>query len=109
MQRGSVVVSFVLAIAALIAYGSTVYTQQLWSKQYRELKTLQRKERQMITATGALKQQLIEQAERPEAGLVPRSRQHMVFVQPAPPRSGASETQATGSPSGASDAAPMGY
>jgi hypothetical protein len=86
-QRGSLVIAFVLMTATLIVYGSTVYTQQLWSKEYRKLKTLQRNEREMIATNEGLKNQLALQADRPGSGLVPQTPDNTIFLQPAPQRS----------------------
>jgi len=78
-QRGSLIVTFALVIATLIVYGGTVYMQQLWSKEYRKLKTMQRSERQMLAASEVLKNQIIQQAESPNSGLVAKSPQHTLF------------------------------
>lgn len=72
IQRGSLAVAFVLVTAALVVYGSTIYMQQLWSKEYGKLKMMQRSERQMIAVGEGLKNQLIQQAEQPGSGLVPK-------------------------------------
>ena len=85
-QRGSLVIAFILVAATLIVYGSTVYTQQLWSKEYRKLKTLQRNEREMIATNEGLKNQLALQADRPGSGLVPQTPDNTIFLQPAPLR-----------------------
>lgn len=85
-QRGSLVIAFVLVTATLFVYGSTVYTQQLWSKEYRKLKTLQRNEREMIATSEGLKNQLALQAARPGSGLVPQTPDSTIFLQPAPQR-----------------------
>ncbi|MBC7972495.1 MAG: hypothetical protein H7Z11_20615 [Verrucomicrobia bacterium] len=85
-QRGSLVIAFILVTATLIVYGSTVYTQQLWSKEYRKLKTLQRNEREMIATSASLENQLALQAERPGSGLVPQTPDSTIFLQPAPQR-----------------------
>src|SRR5579883_709919 len=58
LHRGSLVVTFILVITALAVYGSTVYTQQLWSKEYRKLKTLTRNEREIAATTPCLENPL---------------------------------------------------
>lgn len=88
LQRGSVIVTFFLVTAALVVYGSTIYMQQLWSKEYRKLQTLQRSERQMIAAGSVLKNQIAQQAEQPGSGLVPQSPNSTILLKPAPERSG---------------------
>jgi hypothetical protein len=80
------VIAFILVIATLMVYGSTVYTQQLWSKEYRKLKTLQRNEREMTATSASLENQLALQAERPGSRLVPQTPESTIFLQPAPQR-----------------------
>ncbi len=86
LQRGSVIVTFVLVTAALVVYGSTIYMQQHWSKEYNKLKSMQRNERKMIAAGELMKNQLIQQAEQPGSGLVPRTAAHTIVVEPQPLR-----------------------
>ena len=93
MQRGSLVIAFILVATTLVVYGSTVYTQQLWSKDYRKLKTLTRNEREMIATNEGLKNQLALQAERPGSGLVPQTTDSMIFLQPALQRQAANAMQ----------------
>lgn len=89
-QRGSLIVAFVLVTATLFVYSSTVYTQQLWSKEYRKLKTLTRNEREMIATNESLKNQLALQGEQPGSGLVPQTPDSTIFLQPALQRSASS-------------------
>jgi hypothetical protein len=86
LQRGSLVVTFVLASAALIVYSGTVYTQHLWSTGFRKLTSLQRGERELVEAGGNMQHYLAKQAERPGAGLVPKTPASAIFLQPAPQR-----------------------
>lgn len=86
-QRGSLIIAFVLVTATLFVYSSTVYTQQLWSKEYRKLKTLTRNEREMIATSESLKHQLALQAGQPGSGLVPQTPDSTIFLQPALQRS----------------------
>lgn len=86
IQRGSTAIAFVLVTAALVVYGSTVYMQQLWSKEYRQLKTLERSERQMVAASDVIKEQIVQQAEQPGSGLVRRTKDMAIFLEPAPAR-----------------------
>ncbi len=85
-QRGSLIVTFALIVTTLVVYGGTVYMQQLWSKEYRKLKTMQRSERQMLAASEVLKNQIIQQAESPNSGLVAKTPQHTLIVESAPIR-----------------------
>lgn len=85
-QRSSLVVTFVVVITTLFVYGSTVYTQQLWSKEYRKMTSLQRSERQMVAASEVMKGQIVQQADHSGAGMVRRTQEQAVFLQPAPER-----------------------
>lgn len=112
LQRGSVIVTFVLVTAALVVYGSTIYMQQHWSKEYRKLKTMQRSERTMIAAGELMKNQLIQQAEQPGAGLVPRTSEHTIVLEPAPSRAPAATPTVppvVTNVEPAADAVPLGY
>ena len=107
-QRGSLIIAFVLITATLFVYSSTVYTQQLWSKEYRKLKTLTRNEREMIATNESLKNQLALQAGQPGSGLVPQTPDSTIFLQPALQRSASSPStnlpQAEAAPK-----TPLGY
>jgi hypothetical protein len=85
-HRASIILAFILGVAALVVYGSTVYTQQLWSKEYRKLKTLQRNERELLAAGESLKGQIAQQAERPGSQLIPKTPSSMIFLKPEPLR-----------------------
>ncbi len=84
LQKGSAIVAIGLGIAVSIAYCSTVYIQQLWAKEYRTLKQLERNQRQMTTVKEVLKDQMAQQAEAPETGMSQLSPQRLIFVPPAP-------------------------
>jgi uncharacterized protein HemX len=85
-QRGSTLVVLILGAATLIVYSSAIFVQQQWSKDYQKLKTMQRSERQMIAAGEFLKNQIIQQAEQPGSGLVPKSSEHMIYLEPSADR-----------------------
>ncbi|MBW4633926.1 MAG: hypothetical protein KME30_19090 [Iphinoe sp. HA4291-MV1] len=84
LHRHSSVVAFVLVAVALVVYGWTVYSQQLWSQAYRKLQNLQRHERQLMTTNEVLKNKMAQEAERPPAKLVSPSPERMIFWNPAP-------------------------
>ncbi|HEY9692972.1 MAG TPA: hypothetical protein V6D15_12240 [Oculatellaceae cyanobacterium] len=86
MQRSSDIMMFSLVTAMLTIYGLTVYTQQLWTKEYRKLDHLQRQERQMTAANEVLKNQLAQQAENPATGLIPPDPAKTIFLPAAPQR-----------------------
>ena len=70
IQHGSSLVTLCLVISTLIVYAGVVYSQQQWSSNYEQLKKLQRTYRHLIATNESLKNQLAEQAEQPETGLV---------------------------------------
>ena len=70
LQHCSSFVTFSLVVSTLIVYAGVVYSQQQWSSNYDELKKLQRSYRNLIATNETLKNQLAEQAEQPETGLV---------------------------------------
>ncbi len=84
LQRHTSAVSFLLVIATLIAYGWTVYSQQLWGKSYRRLQDLQRHERQLTITNGVLKSKMATDAEKPNAGLASPSPERTIFLNSTP-------------------------
>jgi hypothetical protein len=80
LQRYTSVLSFLLVVATLIAYGYTVYSQQLWSKSYRRLQELQRNERQLTITNNALKSKIASEAENKSTGLVSPSPASQIFL-----------------------------
>jgi hypothetical protein len=83
-QHLSSVATLGFVSASLVVYIWTVYTQQLWNQEYRKLLTLQRHERQLIGANETLKQQLANQANAQDNGLVDPSLDSKLFLKPAP-------------------------
>lgn len=69
IQKGSSIAAFSLVSLTLVIYAWTVYTQQLWSKQYKELEYLQSIERQLVKALTGMENYHAQQAEKPESGL----------------------------------------
>ncbi|MCL1471504.1 hypothetical protein [Argonema antarcticum] len=108
LQQRSTFVTFLLVGAVLLVYGSTVYAQQLWSKEYRKLEILQRKERQLTTAGEILKNKLAQGAEHPDNGLVSPTPDNNLFLVPSP-RSTATEKTAPKPSSPKLTPTPVGY
>lgn len=108
LQRGSNIASFCLISATLALYGWTVYTQQLWSQEYRKLEKLQRHERLLTSTNEVIKNQLAKQAERPDTGLVAPNPANMLFLPPAPQRPPKEAPSATSDPKPAPNM-PLGY
>lgn len=104
-QQASVFATFVLAGSVLAVYGWTVYSQQLWGREYSKLEQLRRAERQ-VTANGeVLKNEIANQAERPNSGMVPSKPENMIFLKTAPMR----PANPTNASSQSSPVAPIGY
>ncbi len=81
IQHGSSIMAFCLITAVLIVYSSTVYIQQQWSRDYRRLENLQRAQRNLTVADEILKNQLAQQANRPETGMVAPSPDNTIFLE----------------------------
>ncbi|MBD2441242.1 hypothetical protein [Nostoc sp. FACHB-110] len=80
IHRYSSVVTFLLVAAALVVYGWTVYSQELWSKEFRRLQDLQRNERQLTTTNAMLKNKMAEEAEKTTTGLVAPTPDRTIFL-----------------------------
>lgn len=104
-QQSFTLITLSLSVATLAVYSWTVYSQQLWGKEYDRLETLQRNERQLMTANEALKNQMAEQAETTESGLILPNSENTIFLQSAPSRSVTPPTASTPKPA----PAPLGY
>lgn len=100
MQGTSGAIAFSIISVMLVFYGWTVYTQQMWSREYRKLEKLQRHERQLTATNEVLKNHLAQQAELPTNGLVTPKAGNAVFIPPAPRR------QVTPKPAVPSDSKP---
>ena len=86
VQRSSDLLAFLLCFATLILYSWTVYTQQQWTKAFRQLETLQRNERHLTTANAVMKDHLAQEAENPGTGLVNPSRNNTILLPPTQER-----------------------
>lgn len=82
LHRYSSVTAFLLVATTLVAYGLTVYSQELWSQGYRRLQNLQRQERQLTTTNAALTHKMAEDAEKPTAGLDSPTPATTIFLPP---------------------------
>lgn len=83
LQRGSFVVAFTLIASSVAIYISTVRIPQIWSKEYRNLETLQRQERQLTAINETLKQKIAQEAEKIENNLIPLTSTNAIFLPPA--------------------------
>jgi hypothetical protein len=84
LQQGSSVVTLGLISATLTLYAFTVYAPRLWSQEYDQLQKLQREERELTATNETLKNQIAQQAQRPDTGLVPSKPSSAIFLSPAP-------------------------
>ncbi|MBE9180389.1 hypothetical protein IQ268_17650 [Oculatella sp. LEGE 06141] len=85
-HRGSSLVTVSLIAAVLAVYSWTVYSQQIWSRQFQQLEALQRKERQLTTANEVFKNEMAQQAGQSDTGLLLPSPGNTIFLEPATPR-----------------------
>ena len=95
LQRRSCVVTFLLVATLVTIYGSTAYSQQRWSQEYRKLVNLQSDERHLTTTNEVLKNQMALQAEQPATELVPLNPAAAIFLPSAPQRPDRAATKAT--------------
>ncbi len=84
LQKRFSLLTFVLVLATLTTYAWTVYAPKLWSREYRKLEALQRHERHLTTTNETLKNQLADQAEKPNSGFSKANPSHNIFL-PAKP------------------------
>jgi hypothetical protein len=94
LQRHTSVMTFLLVVSMLVAYGWSVYSQQIWSQNYRKFLSLQRQERQLNITNNVLKNNMATDGEKPGAGLVSPSPAGTIFL----PASENSNTQPTSLP-----------
>lgn len=80
LQQASSLITFSLLMITLGIYAWTVYVPRLWSKEYKNLETLQRHERHLTAANESIKNQLAKQAEEPKAGLTNPKPEQAIFL-----------------------------
>lgn len=86
VQQWSVGITLVLAGSAIVTYGLTIYSQQLWGKEFARLEQFRRNERQLTANSELMKNEIAKTANPADYGLVPRNRDHLIMIKPAPPR-----------------------
>ncbi len=84
IQKSSGAISLATIAMVFTIYAAIVYTQQMWSKEYRKLKNLQRQERLLTETNETLKNNLADLAEKSSTGVVPLNPQKTVFLTPTP-------------------------
>ncbi|MGF1496429.1 MAG: hypothetical protein ACFB8W_06335 [Elainellaceae cyanobacterium] len=85
-QRGTFALTSVLIAVVLSLYGWTVISQQRWTSAYGRLQDLQRYERELMSAIGTLKHDLLEEASQPGSGLNQMTPTDILEVPAAPHR-----------------------
>ncbi|AFZ35386.1 hypothetical protein Sta7437_1828 [Stanieria cyanosphaera PCC 7437] len=83
LQKSSFGLALVLIASSIAVYVSNVRIPQLWSKQYNNLETLQRQERQLVAINESLKHEIAQQAQEKNNQFVSLSVDNAVFVRPA--------------------------
>jgi len=83
VQQASSAIAFGLAMAVLLVYASTVYIQQQWSEAYQKLESLRREARNLTEADAIFKDNLAQQAERSETGLVMPTPNSNIYLSPS--------------------------
>lgn len=82
LQQRFSTIAWLLVAIVLIVYGWSVYSQKKWSQDYGRLKSLQIYEQQLTRTNEVLKNQLANQAQQPEMGLVPPDPAAAIILQP---------------------------
>jgi hypothetical protein len=83
LQKISSGIAFCLVASALGLYAWSVCIPKLWSQESKKLETLQRHERHLTAMSESLKNQLAQQAERPETGLAKLNPARVIFLPPS--------------------------
>ncbi len=80
LQKASLGVAGFSIVTGILVYLSTVSIPQQWSREYRNLETLQRQERQLTTIGESLKYELSQQAQQLKMPLITSN--NTVFLKP---------------------------
>lgn len=84
-QRLLVPVTVAMVGATAVVYGWSVYTQQRWSQNYRQLEALRQQEQQLLAADEVFKNQLAQQAMGDNHALVTSDLNSTLFMDAPPP------------------------
>ncbi len=85
VQQGVWVSTIALSVMAMGTYGWSVYSQQQWGEAYHHLDQLRRNERQLISSSEMMKNQIAERVDATSLGLAPQVANDVIFLHPAPP------------------------
>jgi len=109
IQHSSAVVTFGLIGTTLLIYAVTVYSQQIWSREYRQLEELQRQERNLVATHESLKNQLAVEAQNEQAGLVSPHPNNTIFLSPSPNSPFKNRSESSSETSSLPEKTPLGY
>lgn len=85
VQRLSIATTILLTVAVFGVYSWTVYAQESWNKQYRQLEELKRLERNFTTTEGLLEHSMIRDAQKTsKQELIRETPEQAIFLQSAP-------------------------
>ncbi|MGL6284538.1 MAG: hypothetical protein ACRC2J_19205 [Microcoleaceae cyanobacterium] len=86
VAKVSSIFSFMIVSSTLAVYGGTIHGQMKWTEKYQRLEKLRRNEQQLSIANELLKNQIAQQAESADTGLVSQNNVKRIFLEPAPSR-----------------------
>jgi hypothetical protein len=109
VQQGVWIGTIVLSVLTLGTYGWSVYSQQQWGQAYRHLEQLRRNERQLISSSEMMKNQIADRMDAKELGLAPQVANDVIFLQPAPPHAAAASPSGAPAAPPAANKPPLGY
>lgn len=110
LNTGLSLVSGLLVLSALGAYGYSVYIDRHLEQATDYLARLQRSEQQLTTVNEVLKNHIAKQAENPSAGLQAPQPNNVIFLKPAQQRVAANPNSASPKPpQPRQPSAPLGY
>jgi hypothetical protein len=84
-QRLSIATTVLLTVAVFGVYSWTVYAQESWNKEYKQLEELKRLERNFTTTEGVLEHSMVGEAQQTsKQKLVRETPEQSIFLQSAP-------------------------
>ena len=85
-EQASLMLTSLFVTGAVFTYGWSMYSQQQWGKEYQRLDHLRLNERQLSTSSEWIKNDIARKNDPKSHGLVPRTRDSIVVIPPAPIR-----------------------
>jgi hypothetical protein len=109
VQRGVWLSTVALSAIALGTYGWSVYSQQQWGMAYNQLQRLQRNERQLISGSEMMKNQIAQQVDPKSLGLAPPKFNDVIFIKPEAPNRTSNPAAPGADPTAVKPNQPLGY